>query len=182
MAAADGFGGGIATAAGWSPLATRSRQGARLSDEVPRQGWAFGAPVAITVAGVPREQADRALDAAFGELDAAQSCVDWRGVEVSASRIRLRRPVAAVTLNGIAQGFAADLAAEALREHGVAQALIDAGDITGLGNRPDGYAWTAGIQHPRREDAWVSVTELRGRSLATSGDRTPATHRATDAR
>lgn len=57
-----------------------------------------------------------------------------------------------------------------LRSHGIEHALIDTGEISTLGNRTPHEDWTIGIQHPRDEDAYVSLTKLGGRSLATSGD------------
>lgn len=114
-----------------------------------------------------RKQARLPTDA---EIADARACVDWRAVEVSDESIRLRAPVTAITLNGIAQGFAADRAIAALREHRVEHALVNSGEVRSLGRKPDGHDWTVGIQHPREPDAFVSLTELRGRSLATSGD------------
>jgi thiamine biosynthesis lipoprotein len=101
--------------------------------------------------------------------DALQK-VDWRRVEFSPRRVRLHGKGTAVTLNGIAQGFAADQAADALRRFGIEHALINSGEFAALGNKSDGRAWTVGIQHPRREDAYAAIARLRGRCLATSGD------------
>lgn len=103
-------------------------------------------------------------------LEAARRRVDWRRVEVSARRVRLHGRGTAVTLNGIAQGFAADRAAAALARHGIRHALVRAGEIAALGAKPDGRPWSVGIQHPRRPEAFVSVAALRGRCLSTSGD------------
>jgi thiamine biosynthesis lipoprotein len=103
-------------------------------------------------------------------LDKAVQRVDWRRVEISAAKIRLHGDGTAVTLNGIAQGFAADRAMAALRRHGVEHALADTGEIASLGHKAGGEPWTAGIQHPRRQDAYVWLAKLRGRCLATSGD------------
>jgi thiamine biosynthesis lipoprotein len=96
--------------------------------------------------------------------------VDWRRVKVSPDRIRLAGTGTAVTLNGIAQGFAADAAMSALRRAGVAHALIDTGEMGALGAKPEGEAWKVGIQHPRQPDAFVALADLHDRCLATSGD------------
>ncbi len=73
--------------------------------------------------------------------------VDWRRVNIAADRISLSGEGTALTLNGIAQGFAADAAMAALRSAGVAHALIDAGENAALGGKPDRAAWNVGIQH-----------------------------------
>jgi thiamine biosynthesis lipoprotein len=107
---------------------------------------------------------------AADELAAARALVDWRGLEVSAGRVSLRRPGMAITLNGVAQGYAADLAVAALRAHGVEDALVDAGEHGVEGERQPGHPWTVGLQHPRDPDALLGAIVLDGRFLATSGD------------
>ncbi len=104
------------------------------------------------------------------EIAAAQQRVDWKRVHVAKSQIRLDGDRLAITLNGIAQGFAADRVAAVLRGHGVEHALIDTGEIGTVGTNADGDAWSIGIQHPRDREAYVSVAALAGRCLATSGD------------
>jgi FAD:protein FMN transferase len=96
--------------------------------------------------------------------ESRQATIDWRKVDVDARRIRLE-PGMSITLNGIAQGFAADRVREVLRARGVRQALADTGEIAGVG-RP----WRIGIQHPRRPDAYVALAEIEDRVMATSGD------------
>lgn len=222
------------------------RKSVAADNSVTRRAWALGSDVSMTVMGQPTDRAERALDAAFAELEtveqvmslyrpesqlcrlnrdrvlkrphpylievltmaeqtarsthgafditvqplwelfaacrtqhrlptdaeiaAARARVDWRAVEVSDNRIRLRAPVTAITLNGIAQGFAADRASAALRNHGVEHALVNSGEIGCLGRKPNGDDWSIGIQHPREPEAFVALAALRGRSLATSGD------------
>jgi thiamine biosynthesis lipoprotein len=104
------------------------------------------------------------------ELARITKFVDWRQVVVSRQRIEFARPSMEITLNGIAQGFAADRAMAALRRHGIQRALVDTGEIGAIGCNRSDSAWTAGIQHPRHPDAYISLIELDGRCLATSGD------------
>jgi len=103
-------------------------------------------------------------------LDHARRKVDWRRLEVSGGRIRLHGPGTAVTLNGIAQGFAADRVRGALARARIRYALVDTGEIGTLGGKAAEGPWQVGIQHPRREDAYVALANLDGRCLATSGD------------
>jgi thiamine biosynthesis lipoprotein len=103
-------------------------------------------------------------------IKATVGAIDWRRVEITAGKIRLTGHGAAVTLNGIAQGFAADRLMAALREHGIEHTLVSTGEIAPLGHRADGRPWTVGIQHPRRPDAYLALAALDGRCLATSGD------------
>ncbi|MFZ5831033.1 MAG: FAD:protein FMN transferase [Planctomycetota bacterium] len=110
--------------------------------------------------GLPSDQA----------IVAARSRVDWRQVVFDSREVRLQSRGMAVTLNGIAQGFAADRAAAAMRRHGIEHALVDAGEVAAVGGKTDGESWVAGIQHPRREDAYAELARLSDRCLSTSGD------------
>lgn len=103
-------------------------------------------------------------------VQAARARVNFRDLQLASSRVQLHGEGRAVTLNGIAQGFAADRALAALREHGVRHALVNAGELGACGHNETGQAWRAGIQHPRRSDGYVSLARLDGRCIATSGD------------
>ena len=97
-----------------------------------------------------------------GDEDVARALTGWQGVEWSQDRISLPRPGMALTFNGIAQGLAADLLAEAARRHDLTEILIDAGETRAMGPRD----WRAGLA-----DAQGRVHRhiaLRERGLATS--------------
>lgn len=104
------------------------------------------------------------------EIKAAKQRVGWRHLSVERQRIELLRPGMALTCNGIAQGRAADLAREALQSHGVAHALVNAGEYAALGHNERGDAWTLGIEDPRDEARLLLALRSDGRSLATSAD------------
>ncbi len=104
------------------------------------------------------------------DLAAARARVGWQHVEVNQKSIRLMRPGMSLTLNGIAQGFAGDLARSALQAHGVEHALIDTGEWSALGQSPEQSAWTLGIANPRIESALIAKINMDGRAVATSSD------------
>jgi thiamine biosynthesis lipoprotein len=103
-------------------------------------------------------------------LSSTLARVDWRQVSVSTETLSFRQPGMAITLNGIAQGLAADAAAAALREAGVAHALIDSGEISTVGTPATKDHWAIGLKDPRNPSSLLGVTALQGRCLATSGD------------
>jgi outer membrane receptor protein involved in Fe transport len=105
-----------------------------------------------------------------GEIARARSLVGWRHLEVSPRAIACARPGMSITLNGVAQGYATDLAVAALRSRGIRDALIDTGEMGAEGGRGPGHPWTVGIQHPRDPSAILASVEMDGRFLATSGD------------
>lgn len=110
------------------------------------------------------------------EVAAARALVDWRELELSPDRmrmrlrLRLRRPGMAVTLNGIAQGYAADRVRRVLALHGIRHALVDCGEFAALGRNVQGRHWTLGIANPRVEAALLARLMADGRCVATSAD------------
>ena len=100
----------------------------------------------------------------------ARAAVGWQGLKISNAEIRLRRPGMGITLNGIAQGFAADLVRAQLQAHGIGQALINAGEWTSLGRPHIQRDWLLGIADPRLEQAFMTRIAMGGRSIATSAD------------
>ncbi len=104
------------------------------------------------------------------EIARARSLVGWTALEVSPRRIALGRRGMAITLNGIAQGYATDLAVRTLRERGIRDALVDAGEHGAQGARQPSEPWRIGVQHSRDPGALLGVVAMDGRFLATSGD------------
>jgi thiamine biosynthesis lipoprotein len=101
---------------------------------------------------------------------AARALVDWRQLDITPACVRLMQAGMRVTLNGIAQGFAADRVMAALKQRGVEHALVDTGELGTVGRSSRDRAWCVGIQHPREDDAYVALADLDGRALSTSGD------------
>ncbi|MEX2215727.1 MAG: FAD:protein FMN transferase [Phycisphaeraceae bacterium] len=104
------------------------------------------------------------------EIAAARAKVNWRRVSVSPTEVRLLDEGMAITLNGIAQGYAADRVAAVLRAHGIVHALVDTGELGAIGGKDANEPWQVGIQHPREVDAFIALAALKDRCLATSGD------------
>lgn len=103
-------------------------------------------------------------------LGAALNKVDWRRVRITSGRIELDGSGTQITLNGIAQGFAADAVARVLQSHGITSALIDTGEINSVGHHAQKRDWSIGIKHPRSPQDFITLASLNGRCLATSGD------------
>ncbi len=105
------------------------------------------------------------------EVNQAKARVGWQKVEVSANKIRFLQPGMGITLNGIAQGFAGDLAQTALRTHGIEHALLDTGEWLMQGQAPGGEPWRLGVQHPRAQpETLLARLTTDGRAVATSSD------------
>lgn len=103
------------------------------------------------------------------ERTSAVSLVDWKSVHVTPDEVRLMRPGAALTLNGIAQGYITDRIAALLQAQGFADILVDMGEVVASGHRFDGADWQAGIASP--EGALLKRLTLSDRALATSAPK-----------
>ncbi len=118
--------------------------------------------------------------------------VDYRKIKInmSASEVFLEKKGMELDLGGIAKGYAADMAIEAIKTKGIKAALVAiAGDIKGFGLKPDLKPWRVGIQNPRlsddnpphppftkggmgglsEEDIFASLY-LKDKAISTSGD------------
>jgi len=73
----------------------------------------------------------------------AAALIGWERVRHGPEGIRLA-PGQALTLNGIAQGFATDAVAAALRAHGLGDLLVNIGEFAGTGG-----PWRVGIEDPK---------------------------------
>jgi thiamine biosynthesis lipoprotein len=88
---------------------------------------------------------------------------DWTCVELRGLEIQLSQP-ACLDLGGIAKGFAADRAVEAMKARGARFGLINAGgDIAGFGPHP----WPVQVVDPRTRRAIANVAVFNG-AVATS--------------
>ena len=100
----------------------------------------------------------------------ARAHVGWQALEISPRRIRFLQPGMGITLNGIAQGYAADLVSATLRANGIEHALIDTGEWAALGRPGTGRGWTLGVANPRDESRLIASLLMDGRSIASSAD------------
>ena len=95
--------------------------------------------------------------------------VGWQRMRIDAAAVTLGAGMA-ITLNGIAQGYAVDLARAALQARGIRHALIDTGEFGALGAGEGGRPWRLGVRDPRRSNAYAGTVQIDGRAVATSGD------------
>jgi thiamine biosynthesis lipoprotein len=104
------------------------------------------------------------------EVAVARELVGWRGVHLSERGVRLERAGMGITLNGIAQGYAADKVRARLQSLGIQHALIDAGEYAALGQPAHCGDWTLGVASPRGGHPLLAGIALQGRCMATSAD------------
>jgi thiamine biosynthesis lipoprotein len=110
--------------------------------------------------------------------DVARDLVDFRAIEIGATRIAFARDGMAVTLNSLAQGYVTDACANLLRNEGFATAFVDLGEVRALGRHPDGRAWRVGIRNAQAaglaqagsgQSGVAQTVELEDAAMAVSG-------------
>jgi FAD:protein FMN transferase len=104
------------------------------------------------------------------ELEQARAHVGWQGIRVESHEIRLK-PGMSLTLNGIAQGYAADRVRAVLASHGIEHALLDTGEWSALSPDFSAAGWRLGIANPLVEEQLIATLAADGRSIATSSDQ-----------
>ncbi|MCA6107095.1 FAD:protein FMN transferase [Bradyrhizobium cenepequi] len=105
---------------------------------------------------------------ARAEMRTALAKVGYQRLRVSRDRITIPRG-AAITLNGIAQGYITDRIVDLLRAQGIARSLVDMGESRAIGPRPDGQPWEIGIADPDSAGLTATVIPIVDRAVSTSG-------------
>ena len=113
-------------------------------------------------------------------IEQALRLVDYKKIKINSgvSEIYLEEKGMELDLGGIAKGYAADKAVDAIKGKGIKAALVAvAGDIRGFGLNLSGQGWKVGIQNPRpgaeSERPWEDIfaaLRLKDRAISTSGD------------
>ena len=126
-----------------------------ITSGVLRQAWDFKKPE------VPTSQ----------KLEVLLPLVGWKKVVLQDQSIALPLAGMEVDLGGFGKEYAADRAAQVLKEKGVTHGYVNlAGDMRFLGPKPTGEPWMIGIQDPRARDQVVATLPITQGGLATSGD------------
>ncbi|MGE5361227.1 MAG: FAD:protein FMN transferase, partial [Bacteroidales bacterium] len=104
------------------------------------------------------------------ELQAIRPLVGYRNLllDNKARTVRFARPGLDLDLGGIAKGFAAELAANVLKRHGLGGFIDCGGNQYMLGLPPGKASWTVGVRDPERADGLLGTIDSPGGSVSTS--------------
>ena len=104
------------------------------------------------------------------EIQALLPLVDYRKIQYDAADGDVTLPEGMkIDLGSVAKGYAGQLVAQMLREHGVQSALLNlGGNVQTVGAKPDGSPWQIGIKDPQGEDAMM-VLSVEDQAVVTSG-------------
>jgi thiamine biosynthesis lipoprotein len=105
------------------------------------------------------------------DLKQALDLVDATRLRRSGSNLNFSASGMAATLDGVAKGYIADSAADALVKAGVTHFLIDAGGDIRVGGSSDGQGrpWRVAIEDPDKQGKYPSVIAMSSGAVATSG-------------
>ncbi len=107
------------------------------------------------------------------ELDAVRPFLHLENLQLdkASHTVFLRKPGMRVDIGGIGKGYAADLAADVMKQAGATAGVVAiSGDIKTFGRMPDGERFVFGIEHPRKEGALLGWLELEDEAVSTAGD------------
>ena len=107
------------------------------------------------------------------EVKKRLALVGWKDLIVDKKKktVKLRRKGQAITLGGIAKGYAVDRAAALIKEAGYTNFIIQVGgDLYVSGKKTTG-PWVVGIQDPRGDRGTMfAVAPIENHAFSTSGD------------
>jgi thiamine biosynthesis lipoprotein len=153
-----------------SDLPPQLRQVLALTRAVHLQsGGAFDITVAPLVDAFKKSFTASNKPPSSKEIQAALQALG--GLEISAQGLRLTKPGAAVTLDGVAKGYIVDQGIKALIQAGARHALINAGgDVAVIGDRGASRPWRVAVAEPRSPNKAKLVVKMTSGALATSGN------------
>lgn len=107
-----------------------------------------------------------------GELAAVRPLVDYRNVllDADAHTVKFARPGVEIDLGGIGKGFAVEIAASVLRQHGLAGFVDAGGNQYLLGLPPGKRTWSVGVTDPDAPARLLGVIDTGETSVSTSAD------------
>lgn len=94
--------------------------------------------------------------------------VGYGRVRLEGTTVRLDKDMM-LDLGSVGKGYAGDLAAQVLKDHGITSALLDlGGNIQAVGTKSDGSPWRLGLRDPF-SDGTLGVLEISNQAVVTSG-------------
>lgn len=106
-------------------------------------------------------------------LAGAHISIDSLVIDEENSTVYITDPDASIDVGALGKGYAAELAAEHLREKGVTSYVLNVGgNICAIGKKTDGTNWTTGITNPDKtsDGKFVVRISLEDTCIVTSGD------------
>ena len=105
------------------------------------------------------------------EAAARHTSIELLEIDVENGRARITDPEASIDVGALGKGYAAEMAAWALKRSGVYSYVLDVGgNLRIVGAKPDGNGWITGIKDPHNASQYAEKLTLSDISCVTSGD------------
>ena len=108
-----------------------------------------------------------------GEVQRTMALVNFHDLILNSKdkTAALRNEGQSIDLGGIGKGYAGDRCINILQDSGISSGFVNiGGNVSTLGNRPEGSAWSVGIRNPRYENCLLGAVRVTGKAVVTSGD------------
>jgi len=98
--------------------------------------------------------------------------VNYRALQIdrNSNTVTLPSSLTMIGLGGIAKGYAVARALQVIREHGIENAIVDAGGDLQVAGTSTGRPWRTGVRHPRDGSVFMAIDLESGEAVTTSGD------------
>ena len=107
------------------------------------------------------------------EIENSLTLINYKNVELNEKdlTIKLTQPHMMIDLGGIAKGYAADVTASILKQHGNKHAIINlGGNVYAYGEKPNQAAWKIGVQNPfSTRGEYLGIASVKDKTVVTSG-------------
>lgn len=102
------------------------------------------------------------------ELTALLQNTGYKNVRLEQNMVWIKNGMM-LDLGSVGKGYAGDLAAQVLKNHGITSAVLDlGGNVQTVGAKPDGSPWRLGLRDPF-SDGVLGVLEVTDQAVVTSG-------------
>lgn len=105
------------------------------------------------------------------EINDTLALVNYSNITLENNSIALRTDGMAITLGGVAKGYAVDEAVAVLKKNGYNSGFVNAGgDGMYFGTKPDGSPWKVGLRNPDNKTDTIAVLNISDMAVTTSGN------------
>ncbi len=109
-------------------------------------------------------------DVQESHIQKAQTLMGKDKISITADRIELANGTR-LTLDGMAKGYAVDMAIDDLKEAGIRYGLVNAGgDLMTIGSKPNDEDWKIALENPDDPTEYIGRFHLEGMAVASSGN------------
>ena len=124
-----------------------------------------------SVSGLWDFQSENPVVPEQSKITEALKHVNYKNIQFNGNKIRIIDPEAKLDLGGIAKGYVADELTTLLEKEGVTSAVINlGGNISTIGDKPDGSPFIIGIEKPYTDRTEIiGTTTADNQTVVTSG-------------